>query len=464
LQNDISDGSIGRCREVWMNRQIKLVIAIAAATVVVSSLLVYANINFNPAGSQTGWQRPIENFATALATDCGKVFTMDISGNVNCYNAQTGSSVWNGSSVGGYFSKGLIVSNGRVYGGTQMATVGCLDEATGQFQWSFSGSLGNSAYMKPAPDRIVVRNGIVYSVINIGPGVTAHNATDGTLLWEALPLQMPTSFGNITDLKNWQVSGRVLDGDPFSGNAVYALGGNWSSQYIFKLDTENGNVIWQSGTLLQGFASSVVGSYEGQVIIQKGSQITSFNDATGGPLWSRDIDASIYEPTINGGTLYFGASDGNLYAIKLRDGNQIWKTQLDNQNLISTVNNENITLTAYPIQIDTTKNRIYWSFAVVNNDDEHGTYTGTIYCLDLATGKTIWTQQFEDSGGLYGPSVGMVVNKDAVYLTENTALWVFSASNGNLARTQHFDHYILPPIKAGDQVFIAGDLYLTAYA
>jgi hypothetical protein len=56
-----------------------------------------------------------------------------------------------------------------------------------------------------------------------------------------------------------------------------------------------------------------------------------------------------------------------------------------------------------------------------------------------------------------------VVNKDAVYLTENNALWVFGISNGDLSRTQRFDHYVLAPVVAGDIVFVASDLQLTAY-
>jgi outer membrane protein assembly factor BamB len=104
------------------------------AIIVVLSLVVYENSLLNPEGSRVVWQHNIQNFATSLAVDDDKFFTMDISGNVNCYDAQTGTSVWNGSSVGGYFANGLAVAEGRVYGGYHFAFVGCLDEATGQLQ------------------------------------------------------------------------------------------------------------------------------------------------------------------------------------------------------------------------------------------------------------------------------------------------------------------------------------------
>jgi hypothetical protein len=50
-----------------------------------------------------------------------------------------------------------------------------------------------------------------------------------------------------------------------------------------------------------------------------------------------------------------------------------------------------------------------------------------------------------------------------VFLTENNALWLFSASNGNQAQNQHFEHYVSQPVKMGDKVFVAGDLQLAAY-
>lgn len=83
--------------------------------------------------------------------------------------------------------------------------------------------------------------------------------------------------------------------------------------------------------------------------------------------------------------------------------------------------------------------------------------------IDLASGNVIWTRQIEDSGVFYSPPVGIAINKDTLFLTENNALWIFSASTGILARNQHFDHYVLPPIVSGNEVFVAADLQLTAY-
>ncbi len=178
------------------------------------------------------------------------------------------------------------------------------------------------------------------------------------------------------------------------------------------------------------------------------------------------MDASIYQPKISGNVLYFGASDGNLYALNLQDGTQLWKTNVDSQNLIPTVNGGNITLTTYPIQVD--NGSLYWSFGVThqlgtNSGDKHDTYTGTVCSLDLANGNLLWSTPMEASGVFYDPPVGLVVNRGTVFLTENTSLWKFNAQAGNLIDCTNYDHYVLPPVKAGDTVFVAADLWLTAY-
>ncbi len=407
------------------------------AVIAVSLLIVYKNSILNSEGSGVAWQRNIQNFATSLAVDDGNVFTMDISGNVNCYDSQTGVPVWNGS-VDGYFDSGLTVSNGRVYGGSELASVSCLDEETGQFQWNFMGWLGNSLYSKRAPDDIVVQNDIVYSIIEDGPGreVTAHNASSGELLWQGEAFEETTSFGNITDLNTWQASGRVLGGDPFEGNSVYALGGNLSSPDIFKLITDNGTIFWQSKSAINisNGIPSVVGNYQGQVILESGTQILSLNQTSGESLWSKDIGATVYSPTICQGVLLFGASDGNFYGLSLISGKVSCMTKVDTQSVLNQTSSD---LTTYPIQVDPENQRIYWSFGVI----QQGQFKATIVSLDLATCEVVWRRQIQDNVTSTQSQAGLTVNKESVFLTENNTLWVFGVSSGDTVKNQHFDHY-----------------------
>lgn len=464
-----------------LKRRTLLIVAIGLiAIIIASSLIIYENSVLNPAGSSGSWQRPIENFATGLAADNDKVYVMDNFGTVSAYTTQSGDSVWNTSSDTGYFSSGLYLTSDRVFGGGSGASVGCIDKATGKFQWSFYGQIGTDLWTKRAPDSIIVNGDVVAAVDG---GISVHNSDTGAFLWQASRTEdIGVTFGNLTDLSNWWVGAYPLGGNPFEGNFVYVLAGNYSNPYVSKFNFETANFVWSSNITLTGYpiaypeaspgysgnAVSVITTYQGQVIIQNSNQILSLNGTSGDQLWSLNIGASIYQPTINGDFIYFGASNGNFYALNLTDGTIAWKTKVDSQNIMSTVNNDNITLTTYPIQVDAQNQRLYWSFGVTkqlgtNSGNKHDTYTGTVCSLNLATGNVVWTKQMADSGVFYSPPVGMVVNKDTLYLTENTALWVFGASNGNLARTQHFDHYVLPPVVSDNEVFVASDLQLTAY-
>jgi outer membrane protein assembly factor BamB len=445
-----------------LKRRNILIIAIGLISIIiVSSLVIYANSILNPEGSLEAWRRDIPNFATALSADDGKVFTMDISGNVNCYDQQTGASIWNGSSVGGYFAEGLTVGEGRVYGGFHYASVGCLDEATGQFQWSQM----NTAGVNQAPDSITIKDGRLF-VVSEGPaaGVAALNASTGQNLWQT-PNRFDI-FGNISDSNTWWVAGYPLGGDPFAGNLVYALGGNGSNANIFKLNTDNGSIIWRSNLTSFAGIPSVLTTYKGQVVVESGTQILSLNQSSGEYLWHNDLGASMYQPTVKNDLLLFGASDGCFYGLNLSSGLIQWKTSVDSQNLMSTVNNDNITLTSSTIQVQ--NNWVYWNFGVTqqlgtSSADKHDRYLGTIISLDLANGSLAWSRQIEDLGVFFGFTAGLVVNKDAVFLNENNALWVFGASNGNVAKNRTFDHYVLAPVELGNVVYVASDLQLTAY-
>jgi len=453
-----------------MNKRTLIVIGIVLiAVILVSSLIVLKTFN-SPEGSSVLWQRPIENFATGLAADDGKVFTLDINGNAISYDVKTGSSIWNGSTKTGYWSSGLTTSDGRIYAGGPVASVSCLDETTGQFQWSFNGQIATDAWDKRAPDDVIVTGGRVFA---IDGGVSAHNATSGEFLWQASPLEPSPNFGeffgNLTDSKIWWVGAYPLGGFPFENNFVYALGGNLSNEFIYKINTDNGLVLWSSNItllanplfppLVPGFIRSslnVLAIYQGQVVIQNGNQILSLNDTSGDSLWSINVDASIYSPTAYSGVLLFGASDGNFYGLDLLSGAISCKTKVDSQNLFTYANDTNTPLVS-PIQVDSQNQQIYWSFGA----NQQNKYKGTIVSLDLATCKVLWTRQIEDSP--VSLPVGLVFNKDSIFLTETNALWIFNAETGNLAQNQRFDHYVLVPIASDNEVLVASDLKLTAY-
>lgn len=447
-------------------KQRKLFTIIVLVAVVVAAFLFVVFGGFLPSQGVHGvWQRDTSQFATGLAAQDDRVFTLDISGNIVCYSATSGQTLWN-NGIGGYFCSGLTASADTVYGGKESA-VGALDASTGSFRYSFGVPID---YSHTAPESITVVDGKVVATGRFGMGesITVNDATNGQLLWKALPYPAVPVFGNITNERDWWVSGYPLGGVPFEDTAIFAGGSDTSGPYIFKLDTANGNVIWRiNGTL---FGGSVLTLYNGQVIMQNGNIICSLNEASLSSNWVFDAEAQTYQPTaIYGDLLFFGAQNGNFYAVHLSNGSLVWKIPFDNANLLAAVTSDN-KLKLFPLLVDSANQRVFWGYGVAEvlgtGDNAHTQFTGYLTALNVGTGVVQWSTKIEDSNANSGFVSGLAFTKDMVLLTENNVgnvLWVLNSATGSLILTQRFDHSLQPPVMSNGKVFVAADLRLTAY-
>jgi outer membrane protein assembly factor BamB len=426
-----------------LNRRFSLLIVAGLLLVVVAASLavLHENALLAPQGSRILWQRNIENFASGLAAADGKVYTIDIWGNICCYEDETGESVWNGS-IGAYWGKGVTASSSMVYGGKASGEIGALDATTGEFQWSVH-TASSSLYSKKAPDNITIVDGRVFVTTN---SFSALNATTGELLWQ------------ITEF--W------VRGSSLKDNRVYVTTGGLSGVYIYRLNPDDGTTLWR----INGTFSGHPVSYQGQVIMHNQTEIFSLDETTGASLWSYNVGATIYQPTAYNGLLVFEASNGNIYAIHLSDGSLAWKTHVDSQNITALANSDN-PLKGLQIQIDTQNQRAIGGFAVTtqlaafvqNGSDE---YSGFLCSLDIDDGSIVWTKQFSANGDVSHENArfNFALNENNIYLTtEFDDFWIFSKSTGNIIESQHFEHYVSSPVAADNRVFVAADLWLIAY-
>jgi outer membrane protein assembly factor BamB len=429
--------------------------------VLAASLAVLYEGGFLPESKGILWQRDIENFATGLTAVDGKVYTINIWGDISCYEAQFGESFWNGS-IGAYWGSGVAASSTRVYGGKAQGVVGALDSATGKFQWSADTQF-TSTWRYRAPSNITVLDDRLY--------VTAYSfnvfdATTGQLLWEYenIPFRSDSNVTDPNQLRGW----------PFEGNRVFAVSGVISEGwYVNRVDPNDATILWSLPRSTSVNGPPVV--YQGQVIMRNSSRgettMFSLNEDSGAILWSYEVGALVYQPTAtSAGLLLFEASDGNVYALFLSDGTLAWKTPVDSQNITALANSDS-PLKGLQIQVDPKKQMAIGGFAVTtqlgafveNGSDE---YTGFLYNLDMETGSVMWTTQFSADGDVSHENAifDFALTEKNIYLASGFSdFWIFSQSMGKLVESKHFDHYILPPMMSGTKVFVAADLYLMAY-
>ena len=106
--------------------------------------------------------------------------------------------------------------------------------------------------------------------------------------------------------------------------------------HIYAFDLVTGDVAWKyahRGKDNSGFTSDVLLDGDRIIGVTVDERIVSLNAASGAELWSFPIDARRrrvgMSAALANGRIFFGSSNGAVYAIDSQTGKQLWKTQLD---------------------------------------------------------------------------------------------------------------------------------------
>jgi outer membrane protein assembly factor BamB len=472
-----------------MNRRSLSLIAIGLiAIIVVSSVIVYElGLMRSSSPSSILWQRPIENSATALAVDDGKVFMTDDHGKILCFDSHNGELVWNSSIYfgtsnkwspsGAYRARNIVVSGNQVYVAIENARVSSFDKDNGTFLWTFR----NADFFEGIPS-IIVKDCIIFAITN---AVSARDAITGETLWEANP---------ILDQFDAQLRFYSLIGGFMDGEFIYAVGRNlnlrfsesFANMHYYKINAKLGKVVWRSPLTWDGAVISwgvsthsplVVARTQGRIIIhvimQGGSLVNELyclDSTSGKELWSIDVGevGRPLNPIVYENLFIFAQTDGYIYAVNLADGSIAWKTKVDTHNLFSYNSAFNNQVQSSSIQIDAQNQRLFWYLNVAESGPSNN-YTGTLCNLNLSNGNVNWIKHLENENATFGSfrwgarlAFNDEINK--IFLTKNSGLWIFDASTGDLVQSQQFDHYVYPAIVLGNKTFVAADLWLFAYA
>lgn len=272
---------------------------------------------------------------------------------VYCLSAADGSVQWTYATENSV-KNNVVLSDGKVYAQDASGNVYCLSADNGTLVWTVKVNLGNALSTSTA---LCVADGKVFA--GGAAGVTALQADTGKVLWENIrnkgegsPAEFLVTGNKLIVSSHWDAlvaldtaTGEQLwenqDGDiRFRSSTPIAVDDNTllvaDSGAIMLVDSNTGEMI--SKTSLEGynFSSSAQPTVNGGTayIATATKGVLAFDLATHEILWETPVGEAMVgtapyvgksqtvESTLvlDGDTLVFGASDGNLYRISVTDG------------------------------------------------------------------------------------------------------------------------------------------------
>jgi outer membrane protein assembly factor BamB len=232
----------------------------------------------------------------------------------------------------------------------------------------------------------------------------------------------------------WRIytGGEVIASPTIVDGVVYIGSGNG---VMYAMDAATGAKRWSvslgsaiSATAAVDGGSVYVGARDGNFFALSaatGKEIWRF--ATGAPMelhWGHESgDYWTSSPAVRGGTVVFGGSDGNVYALSAATGKLLWKSP--------------------------TEGRVHSSPAIDGDNVVIGSFDGTVRCYSLATGKERW--KFATTGTtLESKNFGydrrtvqsspVIVNGVAVVGARDGFIYAIDVATGK--EKWHYDHKI----------------------
>ena len=266
-------------------------------------------------------------------------------------------------------------------------------------------ALGHGKGPKATP---VVADGKLFTV-GIDSIVSCWDTERGTLLWRR---QFSERFKRISPYFYGMAVSPLVHGD-----RLLAFAGRYGEGAFMALDTATGKTVWEWTGDGPGYASPIVAAIDGveQVITQSQNACVGLSVGEGKLLWSiafkTDYDQNIVTPVVAGGLVIFAGLSKPTTAYRLVQTRGQWAPEKVWEN---------------------SELSMYMSSPVVVGDRLVGFSNrkkGQFFCLDLATGKTLWASE-----GRMGDNAALLVAGDTVLaLTTERRLIVFRAATSGFA-------------------------------
>lgn len=273
------------------------------------------------------WQTQLSDAVnvTPIVLD-GRVFVATADGTVHAVDAATGNKIWELKPENGrLWDASLRVAEDKVCVGLEGGLITCVGAADGQPLWTTE--LGIEAQSRPA----LVNNVLYVPTTWVGTATPndyegeavlfALDATTGDILWQVATenyiLRRPIVAGNLV----------------ITGGADVAAEGESSGDYnspsrIYAFDAATGDPVWvhesDDGLLRWLIASDEIVAFAGRSEI-----VQALNLADGEPVWSFGPSYWMQFPVLADGVFYLGTGDERFHALDAASGSLLWETSID---------------------------------------------------------------------------------------------------------------------------------------
>ncbi len=324
-----------------------------------------------------------------------------------------------------------------VFFGSSDGNFYAVDFSTGKEKWEFEtkGSVQSSASISGNKIFFSSRDGNLYGL----------NINSGKEVWKSsLGKDIPYSWGF-----DYYISSPAIE-----NNNVYIGSGDG---YFYSINADNGKVQWKFNCNSRVRSTAAISS-DCVLFGDLDGNFYSLTKDEGKLKWKFEVEGKKYKnedfgfdrrsilcsAALTGDKVIFGSRDGNLYALNLADGKELWKYSHGTSWIITSPAIYNGVVYAgssdarflQAVDLETgkelwrtnTKQAVWSSPAVAGNEIYFGDMSGTLYSLNLKSGKQNWAFNLMKGFILVSP---VIVNNNVLIGGDDGNLYCV-ADNPNL--------------------------------
>ena len=265
--------------------------------------------------------------------------------NLYAINYRTGAVAWGPIDLGGSYWANAAYDNGFVFTVNVNGQMQAFDEQTGAVQWTTQ-LPGQSMFTSPPAGSVFGAGSDLIFTSGAGSGGTLYAVHEGSgsIAWQASVMNGDHSAPIVTSSGVYvsYACAQTYDFEPSHGALLWhhatgceGGGGKTAALYGGKLyvrDAGVGNTVLDAatGATLGTFSATVAPAFSGSTgFFLSGSTLQAVNLSTNSTLWSFSGDGSLSTaPIVVNGNVYIGSTGGNIYAVDAAAGTQTWSAHL----------------------------------------------------------------------------------------------------------------------------------------